>query len=214
MPATEVKICGLSTPDTLRAALDAGAAMVGLVFFPKSPRHVPLDRARELAALARGRAAIVILTVDASDDELAGLVEEIRPDWLQLHGREKPDRVGAVRARFGLPVMKAVGVATRADLQTAALHAAVADRILLDAKPPPDAALPGGNGRIFDWTLLAGLDLPVPFMLSGGLTPANVAQAVRLAGVAGVDVSSGVETAPGVKDVGLIRSFVAAVRQG
>ena len=212
---TAVKICGLSTPDTLDAALDAGADMVGLVLVERSPRRVSLDAAASLAERARGRAAVVALVVDAPDEVLRRIAEALRPDWLQLHGRETPERAAAVRARFGLPVMKAVGVGQAADLARARAYAGAADRLLLDAKPPPGAALPGGNGRAFDWRLLAGLDLPLPFMLSGGLTPANVAQALRLARPdAGLDVSSGVETAPGVKDADAIRAFLSAARGG
>lgn len=214
MPS-QVKICGLSTPATLDAALDARAAMIGLVLVDGSPRHVPLDAAAGLAARVRGRAAIVALVVDADDDALARLIAALRPDWLQLHGRETPERTAGVRARFGLPVMKAVGVSGAGDLAAARAYAGAADRLLLDAKPPPGATRPGGNGRAFDWRLLAGLDLPAPFMLSGGLTPENVAEAIGIARpTAGVDVSSGVESAPGVKDASAIRAFIEAASPG
>jgi phosphoribosylanthranilate isomerase len=207
-----IKICGLSTPDTLEAAIEAGADLVGFVFFPKSPRHLSIEAARNLAAQVRGRAGIAALTVDADDAVLQAVVAAVRPDWLQPHGRETPGRVRAVRARSGRAVMKAVGVSSRADLAAAAGYAEVADRILFDAKPPAGAVLPGGNGIAFDWTILAGLDLPVPFMLSGGLTPDNVRHALRLTGAPGVDVSSGVESGPGLKDPDRIRSFIRAVR--
>lgn len=207
-----VKICGLKTAETMDAALAAGADMVGLVQFPASPRHLDAAAAAALADRARGRAEIVLLTVDADDAALAGLVETIRPDWLQLHGKESPERVAAVRRRFGLPVMKAIGVREAGDLAAVPAHAAFADRLLFDAKPPRDATRPGGNGLSFDWRLLAALDPAVPFMLSGGLGPETVAEAVRLVRPFGVDVSSGVERAPGEKDVGLIADFVRAAR--
>ncbi len=207
-----VKICGLSTAAALAAALDTGAERVGLVFFPRSPRHLALDRAAALAGLARGRAAVVALTVDADDAALAGIVAAVAPDMLQLHGRETPERVAAVRSRFGLPVIKALGVAEPGDLGAAAAYAAVADEILFDAKPPRGAALPGGNGVSFDWRILRGLDLGMPFMLSGGLGPDNVGDALRITRAPAVDVSSGVESAPGLKDPALIARFVAAAK--
>ncbi|WP_454683745.1 phosphoribosylanthranilate isomerase [Ancylobacter moscoviensis] len=208
----EIKICGLSTPETLDAALGAGADMVGMVFFAPSPRHVDLATAAALAARARGRAQIVALTVDADDATLAAIVDAARPDMLQLHGKESPERVAAVRARFGLPVMKAIGIATAADLARLSAYADVADRLLLDAKPPKGALLPGGNGVPFDWNLLAGLDLTRPFMLSGGLDPDNVGEAVRRVRPPGIDVSSGVERAPGIKDPARIAAFLRAAR--
>ena len=207
-----VKICGLSTEDTLDAALAAGAERVGLVFFAPSPRHLAHDRAATLAARARGRAAVVALTVDADDGALQAVIEAVRPDMLQLHGREAPGRVAAVRARFGRPVAKALGVSEAADVARAAAYAGVADEVMFDAKPPRGAALPGGNGVAFDWRLLAALDLPVPFMVSGGLGPQNVGEAIRLTRAPAVDVSSGVETAPGVKSPELIAAFVRAAR--
>lgn len=207
-----IKICGLSTPKTLRAALDAGADMIGLNFHPKSPRYVTLERAAELAALARGRAQIVALIVDWDTAQAAELVKTLRPDWLQLHGSETPEQVRAIKAATGLPVMKALGVASPEDIARVEPYRNVADRILLDAKPPKDAAYPGGHGKAFDWTLLAALDPALGFMLSGGLDPANVGQAITIARPWGVDVSSGVESAPGVKDSGRIRDFVAAAR--
>lgn len=208
----EIKICGLSTPETLDAALGAGADMVGMVFFAPSPRHVDLATAAALAARARGRAGIVALTVDADDATLAAIVDAARPDMLQLHGKESPGRVAAVRVRFGLPVMKAIGIATAADLARLSAYADVADRLLLDAKPPKGALLPGGNGVPFDWNLLAGLDLTRPFMLSGGLDPDNVGEAVRRVRPPGIDVSSGVERAPGIKDPARIAAFLRAAR--
>jgi phosphoribosylanthranilate isomerase len=208
-----IKICGLSTPETLAAALDAGADLVGFVHFPKSPRHVTLDAGRALSVQARGRALRTALLVNPDDALLADAVESLDPDLIQLHGSEAPERVAAIRARFGRPVMKAVGIAESADLAAVAAYAPVADRLLLDAKPPKTAdALPGGNGLAFDWRLLAGLDPATPFMLSGGLNPENVAEAVGLTGARAVDVSSGVETRPGEKDPARIEAFVKAAR--
>lgn len=210
-----VKICGVSTPATLEAALAAGAAMVGFVFFARSPRNVAVEGAARLAAMARGRAMVVALSVDADDATLDAIGAGLDPDWFQLHGRETPERVADVRARTGRPVMKAVGVSSRGDVEAAAArYGGVADRLLFDAKPPAGAVLPGGNGVAFDWTVLAGLDLPIPFMLSGGLTPDTVADAIRITRAPGVDVSSGVESAPGVKDEALIAAFVAAAHGG
>jgi phosphoribosylanthranilate isomerase len=211
-PSLTIKICGLSTPETLEAALAAGAEMIGLVFHPKSPRFVQPKEAAAMAAMARGRAEIVALVVDRDIAEVTELVEAVRPDWLQLHGRETPETVRAIKAATGLRAIKALGVADRHDLAAFAAYDGIADRILLDAKPPKDAAYPGGHGRAFDWSILAALDRASPFMLSGGLDPANVAQAIAMARPWGVDVSSGVESAPGVKDVGRIRDFVAAAR--
>ena len=207
-----VKICGLSTEATLDAALDAGADMVGLVLFPKSPRFVSLEKAAALARRARGRAEIVALVVDMDDAALGDVIAAIRPEWLQFHGQETVERVAAVRRRFTPKVMKAVGISGPADLATAGRYAAVADSLLLDAKPPKDADRPGGHGRPFDWTILGGFDAGVPYLLSGGLTPDNVVAALAATGAAGVDVSSGVETAPGRKDIALIRAFVANAR--
>ena len=208
----EIKICGLKTASTLEAALEAGADLVGFVHFPKSPRHVALADLPALAAQVRRRALTVALTVDADDAALAAVIAALDPDILQLHGSESPERVAAIRAAFGRPVMKALPVARRADLAVVPAFAAVADRLLFDAKPAPDDLLPGGNGRPFDWTLLAGLDASRPVMLSGGLDADNVAQALAVARVDGVDVSSGVEDAPGVKSPDKIRAFIAAAR--
>ncbi|MDH3028292.1 phosphoribosylanthranilate isomerase [Methylobacterium fujisawaense] len=210
---TRIKICGLSTEATLTAALDAGADWIGLVHFPRSPRHVALEQAAALSTLARGRAERVILLVDPDDALLAAAVAAVDPDLIQLHGRESPERVAAIRARAGRPVMKALGIATSADLAVLPAYAAVADRILLDAKAPPDAALPGGNGRCFDWEILRGAALPEGTMLSGGLDAGNVADAIARTALGAVDVSSGVETAPGVKDPAKIAAFVAAARR-
>lgn len=213
MPAL-VKICGLSTAETVAAALDAGADMLGFVFFPRSPRHVAVETAAALAGPARGRAQIVALTVDASDEALDAIVAGLSPDILQLHGAETPARAAAIRARTGIAVMKAIRVGEAADLAPVPDFAAHVDRFLFDAKPPPGltGALPGGNGLAFDWRLVRGLAPGRPWMLSGGLDPANVAEALDLTGAPAVDVSSGVESAPGVKDPDLIRAFIRAVR--
>lgn len=208
-----VKICGLSTPDALDAALEAGADMIGLVRFPRSPRHVGLEEGRALSMRAKGKALRVALVVDADDAELAAAVAALDPDLIQLHGAETPERVAAIRARFGRPVMKAVGIAEAADLDAIERYRAIADRVLLDAKPPQRAeALPGGNGLAFDWRLVAGLDPDKPFMLSGGLSPETVAAAIKFTGMRAVDVSSGVETRPGQKSPDKIAAFVKAAR--
>lgn len=211
MPAL-VKICGLSTPETLDVALDAGADMVGFVFFPPSPRHVSLGAARDLGRRVAGRAQKVALAVDADDETLENSIDALQPDILQLHGGESIARVRDIKARFGLPVMKVIGVETKADLDKVAGYAAVADRILFDARAPKEATRPGGLGVPFDWNLLEGLKLDVPFMVSGGMNSDNVAEAMRVTRAPGVDISSGVESAPGVKDPGMIRDFIRAVR--
>lgn len=210
----QVKICGLSTAETLRAALDAGADYVGFVFFPKSPRNVSIAQAADLAAMARGRAKIVALTVDADDTLLQAIGREVRPDLIQAHGSETPARVAAIKALTGLPVMKAFKVGGPGDIAAARDYAAVADLLLFDAKAPASLkdALPGGNGVSFDWSLLADGRGGHRFMLSGGLTPENVAEAIRVAGTGMVDVSSGVESAPGLKDIARIRKFVEAAK--
>ncbi|HEY8578680.1 MAG TPA: phosphoribosylanthranilate isomerase, partial [Beijerinckiaceae bacterium] len=204
-----IKICGLSTEESLEAAIAAGADMVGLVFFPPSPRHLSPARARALGAAAQGRVRKVALSVDADDATLDALTEAARPDALQLHGRESPARVLEIKRRFGLPVMKAIHVSTRDDLAAVAAYEGAADSLVFDARPPKGATLPGGNGAAFDWTLLAGVDTRLPWMLSGGLNPDNVAEALRVTGAAALDVSSGVERAPGEKDPDLIRLFIA-----
>jgi len=207
-----IKICGLSTPETLDVALDAGADAVGFVFFPPSPRHLGFEAARALGARVRGRARKVALSVDGDDDWLAASIEALKPDMLQLHGRETPDRVVVVRTRFGLPVIKALPIAERADLAPMRIYAKVADRLLFDARAPREATRPGGLGMSFDWSLLQNIDPEVPFMLSGGLDPNNVAEALRITQAPGVDVSSGVERAPGEKDPDKIRAFIRTAR--
>jgi phosphoribosylanthranilate isomerase len=207
-----IKICGLNTPESVDAALEAGADAVGFVFFPPSPRHLGFEAARALGARVRDRALKVALAVDAADDWLAAVIEALRPDMLQLHGKETRDRVVMVRTRFGLPVIKALPIAERADLTPIRLYASVADRLLFDARAPREATRPGGLGKSFDWRLLEGIDPGVPFMLSGGLDAGNVAEALRITNAPAVDVSSGVERAPGEKDPDKIRAFVRAAR--
>ncbi|GGH23440.1 phosphoribosylanthranilate isomerase [Cribrihabitans marinus] len=206
-----VKICGLSTPEGVAAAVGAGARYVGFTFFAKSPRHVEATTAAKLAAQVPPGIAKVALTVNATDAELDHLVATVPLDMLQLHGSETPERVTEIRARHGLPVMKALGVAEADDLAQIDRYASVADQLLIDAKPPRGAELPGGNGLAFDWRLLADRKYWTrPWMLAGGLNPGNVAEAVRMTGALQVDVSSGVESAPGVKDPEAIAAFVAA----
>lgn len=209
---TRVKICGLTQPGDVSAAVSAGASYVGFVFFAKSPRHLALDAARALALDVPVGVAKVALTVNADDAALDALLARVPIDILQLHGAETPDRVVSVRSRTGLPVMKAVGVADAADLPALDAYGKVADLLLVDAKPPKDAVLPGGNGLTFDWRLIAGRRWPVPWMLAGGLNAENVGEAIRLTGAPMVDVSSGVESAPGRKDPDLIARFAAAAR--
>lgn len=206
------KVCGLTAEDQVEAAAAAGAGYVGFVFFPPSPRAVTAARARELAWAAPVGVAKVGLFVDPTDEALADVLDTVPLDMVQLHGSEPPERVAEVRARWGLPVMKALGVGSSADLGRVADYDGVADQLLLDAKAPKGAALPGGNGVAFDWGLLAGLRSGRPWMLAGGLTPWNVAEALRVSGARQVDVSSGVESAPGVKDPGLLRAFGAALK--
>jgi len=208
--SVKVKICGVRTPAIVEEAADAGADFVGLVLFAKSPRHIELEEARVLAAVARGRIGTVAVMVDPEDDLVDGVLARVGPDFLQLHGSETPERVAAIKARTGLPVMKAIPVADAAALADAGDYAASADYILFDAKPTQDARLPGGNGLPFDWQVLAGL--APPFALSGGLTPDNVGEAIRLTGASLVDVSSGVERAVGEKDARLVRSFIEAAK--
>jgi phosphoribosylanthranilate isomerase len=205
-----VKICGLKTPGDVAAVAKAGAAYAGLNFFPKSPRYVTPEAARELALSAPEGLCKVALVVDADDATLDAIVARVPLDMLQLHGHESPARVAAVKARYGLPVMKVIGVAAEADLAALLDHQLVADQILIDAKAPEGAVLPGGNGLTFDWRLLVGRKWLRPWMLAGGLTSANVGEAVRLTGARQVDVASGVESAPGVKDAGRIAAFVQA----
>lgn len=210
--ALTVKICGLKTEGALDAALDAGADMVGFVFFEPSPRHVGFVQARALGTSVAGRAQKVALTVDADDAWFDQVVAALQPDLLQLHGKEPPARVAALQRRFGLPVMKAIAVETRADLVAVAAYAGVADRLLFDARAPREATRPGGLGRTFDWRLLQDVDPGLDYMLSGGLDAGNVAEALRITHAPGVDVSSGVERAPGEKDPDKIRAFIAAAR--
>lgn len=206
-----VKICGLRTAADVEAVAAAGAAYAGFVFFPKSPRHLTVAAARDLALAAPEGLCKVALTVDMGEAELDALVDAVPLDMLQLHGHETPERVAEVKSRYGLPVMKAMGVAGEGDLAALREMSLVADQLLVDAKPAP-GALPGGNGLAFDWRLLVGRKWLCPWMLAGGLTPDNVAQAVQLTGARQVDVSSGVESAPGVKDVEKIASFVGAAK--
>ena len=212
----EVKICGLKTEAALDAALAAGADYVGLVFCTKSPRNLDLATARQLAERARGRAKIVALLVDPDDKQLQDVVAAVAPDIIQLHGSETPERVAEVAKRFGRPVLKAVKVAIADDALAALAYAGKADRILFDAKAPEGrtGALPGGNGLAFDWQALAGVRGKLDYMLAGGLTPANVGEAIRLTGAKAVDVSSGVESRPGEKDPELIRRFLRAAKTG
>ena len=210
MADIRVKICGLRSPADVAAVAAAGAAYAGFVFFAKSPRHVTVAQARDLALAAPVGLAKVALVVDADDATLDAIVDAVPLDMLQLHGHESPDRVAEVRARYGLPVMKAVGVADEGDLAAIFDYSTVADQLLIDAKPPRNAALPGGNGLAFDWRLVAQRRWLRPWMLAGGLTPDNVAEAIRLTNARQVDVSSGVESAPGVKDAGRITAFVRA----
>jgi phosphoribosylanthranilate isomerase len=207
-----VKICGLSTPETLEVALDAGADMVGFVFFPPSPRHLSLELGRALGRQVQRRALKVALTVDADDATLDNIMDALAPDIFQLHGRESVARLRDIQQKFGRPVMKAVPVATPADLAVLPGYAAVSDRILFDARAPKDATRPGGLGAPFDWHLLENLDLKLPYMVSGGLHAGNVAEALRVTRAGGVDVSSGIESAPGVKDPELIKAFIRAAR--
>jgi len=207
-----VKICGLSTPETLDAALEAGADMVGFVFFPPSPRHLQFDLARALGERVRGRAQKVALTVDTDDAFLQSIVEALGPDIVQLHGSESVAQIAAIRRKFGLPVMKAVPIAVKDDLERIATYAAVADRLLFDARAPREATRPGGLGNTFDWHLLKDVQSRVPFMLSGGLDAGNVGEALHITRASGIDVSSGVERAPGVKDIDKIKAFVRAAR--
>jgi phosphoribosylanthranilate isomerase len=207
-----VKICGLSTRETLETALEAGADMVGFVFFPPSPRHLSLELGRDLGRQVKGRALKVALTVDADDATLDNIMDALAPDIFQLHGKESVARLRDIKQRFGRAVMKVVPVATAADLSVLPGYAAVADRILFDARAPKDATRPGGLGEPFDWHLLENLDLKLPYMVSGGLHADNLAEALRLTRAGGVDVSSGVESGPGVKNPEMIKAFIRAAR--
>ena len=208
----QVKICGLSTPESVKATVAAGASFIGFVFFPKSPRHVTFSQAAELAKLVPVGVTNVALTVNATDEFITEMLATVPVDMLQLHGSESVERVVEIKGRFSLPVMKAVGVADESDLSVLDGYSAVVDQLLVDAKPPKGSALPGGNAVAFDWRLIAERKWTVPWMLAGGLIPENVAEAVRLTGATMVDVSSGVESAPGVKDLDKIAAFVRAAK--
>jgi phosphoribosylanthranilate isomerase len=208
----DIKICGLKTREALEAALAGGASHVGFIFFEKSPRNIAPAKAGRLRKAALGRAKAVAVTVDADDATLDAIVAEMRPDMLQLHGQETPERVTELKARHGLPVMKAFSIREAADLDAIKSYRGVADRFLFDAKPPRGAELPGGNGVPFDWRVLATLDADIDYMLSGGLSAGNIGEALRFVTPAGIDISSGVESAPGVKDAALIEAFFRAVR--
>lgn len=208
----QAKVCGLTTVESIAAAVDAGAGYIGFVFFPKSPRNIEITAAAKLALTVPAGVCKVALVVNASDELLDELTSNVPVDMLQLHGSETPKRVTEVKARYGLPVMKAVGVADASDLPQLDAYMRVADMLLVDAKPPKDAALPGGNGLAFDWQLIANRRWPIPWMLAGGLNPDNVTEAMRLTGAKIVDVSSGVESAPGVKDLNKIAAFVSAAK--
>lgn len=208
-----IKICGLTTPETLEAAIEAGADLVGFVRYEKSPRHIDLAKGTRLSAKVKGRAKRVVLTVNATDEELDEVMRAFSPDILQLHGAESPQRVRDIAKRYNLPILKAIGIENAADIEVIERYRDATDYLLLDAKPVPGAVLPGGNGLTFDWKLVSNLDPSIRFMLSGGLTPDNVAEAIAETHVKAVDVSSGVESAPGVKDVGKIKAFIAAARQ-
>jgi len=210
--ALDIKICGLKTDEALAAALAGGASHVGFIFFAKSPRYVDPAEAGRLRQAARGKASAVAVTVDAGDAFLDEMVAKMSPDMLQLHGSETPERVVEVKARYGLPVMKALSLSEAADIERIKPFIGIADRFLFDAKPPKGSELPGGNGVAFDWRILAGLDAGVDYMLSGGLNAANIGDALQLANPPGIDISSGVESAPGVKEPALIEQFFRAVR--
>jgi len=207
-----VKICGINSAEAADAAVRAGADFGGLVFHPKSPRHLSLDTARALAERMRGRLQLVALIADANDETISAVTSAVKPDFLQLHGTETLARAGEIRSRFGIPIIKAVAVADVNDLAGAAAYEPVADMLLFDAKAPDGAARPGGHGAAFDWQVLRGRKFAKPWLLAGGLTPANVARAIDSAQAPGVDVSSGVETAPGVKSAALIGDFISAAR--
>ena len=213
-----IKICGLTTPESVECAVEAGADMLGLNFHPKSPRYASPELAATFVRQVAGRAQCAALVVDPEDSQLSMLRSIVAPDLWQFHGKETFERVREARSILGIPVMKAIGVAETGDLTAVAAYSRVADHILLDAKPPKDAAYPGGHGKVFDWNILSALPPAMPFMLSGGLSPENVAEAIRTIRrmgltLSGVDVSSGVESAPGVKDLGKIRAFIAAARE-
>ncbi len=206
----DVKICGLKTAEALEAALEGGASHVGFIFFAKSPRNIAPEEAGRLRQAVRGKALAVAVTVDADNRSLEEIVRAMAPDMLQLHGHESPERVTEIKARYGLPVIKALSISNAADLKATQAYVGIADRFLFDAKPPRGAELPGGNGVSFDWRLLEGME--TDYLLSGGLNAANIGEAMRIANPPGLDISSGVESGPGVKDPGLIKAFFRAVR--
>lgn len=207
------KICGLSTPETVQAALDGGAVFLGFNFFPPSPRFVTPEAAARLVPPARGKATIVAVTVDPDDNLIDRLMAGLKPDLIQLHGKETPSRAREIAARAGVGVIKALPVSEAADLDAARAYETVVEHLMFDAKPPADAAMPGGLGSAFDWTILSGRRFGRPYLLAGGLDPWNVAEALRQSGAPLVDVSSGVERGPGIKDPGLISAFLEAVRR-
>lgn len=209
----DIKICGLKKPESVTTAIDGGASHLGFIFFEKSPRNITPQEARALVDLARDRAVCVAVTVDAADGELDAIVETMRPGMLQLHGGETPFRVAAIKARYQLPVIKALSIREPADLNATTPFLGVADRLLLDAKPPKGGELPGGNGTSFDWAMLAGLDLAVDYMLSGGVNASNLEAAILGTNASGIDISSGVESVPGVKDATKISQFLALARR-
>ncbi|APG82832.1 phosphoribosylanthranilate isomerase [Sinorhizobium americanum] len=210
---TEVKICGLRTAEAAEHAVALGASHIGFIFFPKSPRNIEPDDAGRVAERIRGRAKIVAVTVNADNDDLDEIVSSLKPDILQLHGSEDPDRVLTIKAIYGLPVMKALSVREASDLERIDAYVGIVDRFLLDAKPPAGSELPGGNGVSFDWRLLDALDGSVDYMLSGGLNAENIGEALALTGASAIDTSSGVESAPGLKDLKLMDAFFDAVRR-
>ena len=209
--SVKIKFCGLKRPEDVRASAEVGAAYAGFNFFPKSPRYVTPEEARGLGRLAPRNMTKVALVVDADDAELDAILGVAEMDMVQLHGHETPERVSEVKARYGLPVMKALGVCAPEDVAQSDLYAGVADQLLIDAKAPKGSVLPGGYGVAFDWRLIADIDWPLPWMLAGGLTAQNVAEAVRLTGATQVDLASGIESAPGVKDAGLMAQFAVAL---
>ena len=209
---TDIKICGLKTEEAVDRAVALGATHIGFIFFAKSPRHIEPADAGRLADRVRGKVKIVSVSVDADNDNLDELIDLIRPDILQLHGKETPDRVLGIKAVTGLPVWKALSIADADDLRRIEAYDGIANRFLLDAKPPKNSELPGGNGVSFDWRLLSGLDGSVDYMLSGGLNKNNIGEALRIARPTGIDTSSGVESSPGVKDLKMMDEFFEAVR--
>ncbi len=212
---TDAKICGIKTSEALEAAIAGGARFIGLVLYEKSPRNMPLETAAALADMARGRVQVVVLLVDPTDERVAQVAAVVRPDMLQLHGQETPERVAIIRAISQLPIIKAVGVTTEADVRSGLAYyhpGTLADLVLFDAKPPAGAQMPGGHGLAFDWQILAAIPVDMPYMLAGGLNPGNVRECVLKTGAPAVDVSSGVETAPGEKSPELIARFLQAVK--